>query len=115
MQQTELSRAQQPHQARLGVPCPNCHGRARIRTSRGLTPCFRQLYFACLDPECGLTFGGCLEITHIISPSARPNPALQLPSSPPRHRAPAPVEVPMPANDESGPEVPLAPKAVGDG
>jgi len=61
-----------------------------------------------------MTFGACLEITHIIAPSARPNPLLILPSSPPRSRAPAPIEVPQPANDECGPEVPPVPK-VADG
>lgn len=57
-----------------------------IRSSRGLTPTYRQLIYACHDGECGATFGAELTITHGISPSAIPDPAISLRMSPPRIR-----------------------------
>lgn len=88
-----------PHQARLGICCPHCDGPARIRTSRSLSPLYRQLNCQCCSPECGHTFGADLTITHTISPSAQPNPAIVLRISPPRRR--------IAANDDDGP--PLSP------
>jgi len=89
-----------PHQARIGMSCPHCRGPARIRSSRPVTLTYRQLNCACLDVQCGFTFGADIEITHMISPSARPNPDVQLRAVPRRTR--------RPANDDHarGPEVP---------
>ena len=102
------------HQLRLGIACPHCNGPSRVRSSRGITSTYRQLFMACLDPECGHTFGVELTVTHTISPSAKPNPDVSLRTAPPRRRGgsdlptPANDDVPEPANDLCGPEVPRA-------
>ena len=80
------------HQQNVGIACPHCAGATRTRTSRAVTPLYRQLIRACLDAECGFTFGVEVSITHGISPSARPNPACALRMSAPRAR---------PANDNT--------------
>lgn len=95
------------HQSRIGIACPHCGGAARIRTSRALSPTYRQLSVGCIDPECGHTFGAELTITHTISPAARPNPNISLRQVPPRRR-PANDDQPAAANDERGPGVPRA-------
>ena len=96
------TQAEIPHQARLGMACPHCGGPARIRTSRSLTRTYRQISFQCLDAACGHTFGAELTVTHTISPSARPNPDVQLRVAPQRKHAAS-------ANDQPcGPEVPPA-------
>lgn len=93
-----------PHQQNLGIACPHCEGPTRTRSSRAVTPLYRQLLRACLDVECGFTFGVEVAITHGISPSARPNPAVELRMAPPRKRAAndnlAGSEVPAAANDD---------------
>lgn len=80
------------------IDCPHCKGPARVRTSRAVTPTYRQLHLACLDTLCGHTFAGSIEILHTISPSACPDPAVHLRIAPPRRRA---------ANDNRGLDVPL--------
>lgn len=84
--------------------CPHCKNDARVRSSRALTPTYRQLYLQCGNVTCGHTFAAELTITHTISPSACPDPTIELRQAPPRRRA---------ANDNvvanaavSGPEVP---------
>lgn len=74
------------HQMKIGIVCPNCKAPMRTRNSRGLTPTYRQLIYVCQDPECGGSYGAELTITHVISPSAKPNPDLQLRQSPPRRK-----------------------------
>ena len=61
------------------MSCPHCEGPARIRQSRTFTALFRELKYICLDADCGHTFRAELQITHTISPSARPNPGVRLP------------------------------------
>lgn len=97
-----------------GHSCPHCGGATRIRDSRGVTPTYRTLRLQCLNIHCGATYGVESTITHIISPSAAPNPAVVLRQAPPRRRAAndaPPIaandgtlsrgsEVPRPANDD---------------
>ena len=103
--------APQSHQQRIGIACPHCGQATRTRSSRSISSTYRQAIAACTDPECGFTFGVGIEVTHAISPSAKPNPAIVLRQSPPRLRRPANDTQPAAANDgpASGPEVPPAP------
>ncbi|WP_174297234.1 ogr/Delta-like zinc finger family protein [Sphingomonas bacterium] len=94
---------------RATLACPHCRGALRIRTSRTVTTTYRQFVLACFNPECGFTCGAEMSITHAISPSARPDPAVRLRQAPPRRR-PAPANDDQPARSISpaGPEVPAA-------
>lgn len=84
--------------------CPHCGGHLVTRSSRSVTPLYKQKVLHCRNPDCGASFGYGGGITHQISPSACPRPGVDLPNSVPRARKP-------PANDDaptrhSGPEVP---------
>lgn len=92
--------SRRPH----GIACPHCGQATGIRHSRSMTPLVRQMQLQCVNPECGATFGADLSITHQISPSAMPNPAITLRKAPPRRVAND--DFPPAANDMSGPEVP---------
>ena len=84
------------------IACPDCTSRAQVRTSRAITPTYRQLHLRCSNDDCGHTFAAELTITHTISPSACPDPSIDLRQAPPRRRA---------DNDNRGPGVSLAPAA----
>lgn len=101
---------QQSHQQKIGIACPHCGSASRTRSSRAISPTYRQAIVACSDPECGFTFGVGIEITHAISPSAKPNPAIVLRQSPLRVRRADNDTFPA-ANDGplSGSEVPPIP------
>lgn len=68
--------------------CPHCGSLAKMRTTRAVTPLFRELRFQCTnvdgDDACGHTFVAALTIERTIVPSARPNPRITLPIAPPR-------------------------------
>ncbi len=66
---------------RASVRCAHCKGPAIIRDSFFLSPLLRQLRCVCRDPECGHTFVAHLETTSTLSPSGKPDPAIQLPIS----------------------------------
>lgn len=87
---------------RYSINCPHCAHPARVRSSRAVTPTFRQLQLQCQNVECGATYGAVLEIVHEIAPPAARNPEIHLRSVPVRTRA-----APLPA-DHRGPEVPPA-------
>lgn len=86
------------------IACPHCDTRAKVRSSEQMTSLVRELRFTCDNDACGHTFLGTLEITRTITPSARPNPAVNLPMTPRRPK-------PEPANDD-GPI--LSPAAAND-
>ena len=86
----------------VGIACPHCGGKTKTRSSRAVTPTYRQLWIACLDPTCGATFGGETAITHAISPSARPNSRVQLRQVTPR-TGNEPTDAKSPANDDHPP------------
>ncbi len=85
--------------AKIGVSCPHCGSPSRIRSSRAVTPLYRQLYCQCPNVDCGFTFGCEVNVTHGISPSAKPNPGIHLRMEAPRKRMTGPG-VPAPANDD---------------
>lgn len=68
--------------------CPHCGELAKMRTTRAITPLFRELRFQCTNVEgddaCGHTFVAALTIERTIVPSARPNPRINLPIAQPR-------------------------------
>lgn len=59
--------------------CPDCGGPLRVRNSVGQHPLFRNVFFQCMDINCGGGYGANMEITRIMSPSAKPNPNIKLP------------------------------------
>jgi len=61
--------------------CPHCDQRASVRTSRSLSPLYRELSYQCTNVECGHTFKCGLEILCSLSPSAMPKPGIDLPLS----------------------------------
>lgn len=59
--------------------CPHCKCEARARSSEQLTPLTKLIWYQCRNLDCGHTFRATEEITHSISPSAMPDPAINLP------------------------------------
>lgn len=95
------------NQARLPrIACPHCRSRAIVRDSEQLTPLVRELRLACTNYDCGHRFVASLEIFRSVAPSACPDPSIHLPVGALPRRA-ANENYPLPANDVSGPEVPL--------
>lgn len=68
------------------------------RSSRRITATFSTVYYRCNDDECGATYAAGLEITHMISPSGKPDPAVKIPLRPTMRRSSGPP--PPPANDD---------------
>lgn len=62
--------------------CPHCRSLTYRRTSRELTATFRELYYMCRNPACGHTFKASLSYDYGLSPSAIPDPDLDLPLRP---------------------------------
>lgn len=59
--------------------CPHCHGKLRIRTSAGTHIFLRVAYLQCSNEACGWSVRAQFEMTHEMSPSGMPNPAVRLP------------------------------------
>ena len=91
------------------IACPHCRSGAAVRTSRIINRLNRELHLQCTDVDCGHTFAAVLSITHTISPSAQPDPTVQLAIAPPRK---------LGGNDNDGVTAPkkpdLAPAASND-
>lgn len=67
---------------RIQICCPHCDGKAIARSSRKLSITLREIDYQCVDPECGHTYTATLEIVRTLSPSGKPNAAVNLPYSP---------------------------------
>lgn len=97
------------------ICCPHCGERSIVRDSVQITPTIRELRLACDNDDCGHTFLCQLSVVRTIRPSARPNPAVNLPFSNPNLRLPrarpandeTPAPAPTPANDDA-PTLPAA-------
>lgn len=63
------------------LPCPHCKWPSVIRTSEQMSVLTRQYVFCCANAECGHTFVATLEISRTLSPSATPDPSVNLPLS----------------------------------
>lgn len=59
--------------------CPDCHHGVRVRNSTQEHALLRVAYLQCSNVGCGATFRVEMETTHRMSPSANPNPAINLP------------------------------------
>lgn len=66
----------------LGLRCPHCQASATCRTSKGVTSIFRELFYICSNVMCGHTFKASLTYEYGLSPSACPDPTLNLPMRP---------------------------------
>ncbi|SFE09629.1 ogr/Delta-like zinc finger family protein [Paracidovorax konjaci] len=63
------------------MACPHCDAQAEIRTSRVVSKTMRELIYACTNVECGHTFVAATEVLRTLSPSATPDPAVNIPLS----------------------------------
>jgi len=61
--------------------CPHCDATCEIRTSRMLSKTLRESSYACTNPECGHTFVVRASADYTLSPSATPNPTVNMPLS----------------------------------
>lgn len=68
--------------ARPKRPCPECNGQTRIRDGWSKHPLLHFEYVQCQNPECGAVYRVQREFTHIVSPSGKPNPSVDLPRAP---------------------------------
>jgi hypothetical protein len=69
-----------PEIMRIQICCPHCDSKAVARSSKALSATLREIFYQCVDPECGHTYVANLEIVRTLSPSAKPNSAISLPS-----------------------------------
>lgn len=87
---------------RLGgrAPCPNCSAPCAFRSSRQISPTFREVRLTCSNDDCGWKGVASLIFERTIVQSAMPNPAVTLPVAPPRIPRRDRTGRPIPANDD---------------
>lgn len=66
--------------------CPHCNSPSLIRNSDRVTPVAKDLYMNCLNSDCGHTWKAQVSIVHTLSPSAMPNPEIEIPMAPPEYQ-----------------------------
>ncbi len=66
---------------RVTIKCPHCTSRARAVKSREMTATMREVTYQCTNAHCGHTYVAGLEIMRTLSPSAMPNPLVNIPLS----------------------------------
>ncbi|UTO04798.1 ogr/Delta-like zinc finger family protein [Moraxella sp. FZLJ2107] len=67
------------NQTKHRLTCPHCEQRTLfVRTSRQITPLYREEYLQCANVECGWVGYGAREILWETSPSAKPNPNIKI-------------------------------------
>lgn len=77
--------------------CPHCTGPAKIRSSRAVSPTYREVTLKCDgDPECGWAGVASFIIERTTRESGIPRRGVSLPLTAPRRQ---PSGLPMPAND----------------
>lgn len=59
--------------------CPHCRTPGDRRSSREVTSTFREIYYVCRNPVCGHSWKASLTYDYGLSPSAIPDPAIDLP------------------------------------
>jgi ribosomal protein L37AE/L43A len=64
---------------RIIIACPHCESRAVARSSQQLSITLREITYQCQDVYCGHTYVAQLEVVRTLSPSAKPNTAVDLP------------------------------------
>lgn len=60
------------------LPCPHCKWPSVIRTSEQMSVLTRRAVYCCVNAECGHTFVANTEVSHTLSPSATPDPSVNL-------------------------------------
>ena len=65
----------------MKLRCPHCKAWAHVRSSTQVTPLLREKYLVCSNPACGHAFAAATEINRTLSPSAIPDPRINLPFS----------------------------------
>lgn len=65
----------------IGMNCPHCGNRGRVRTSVEKSATMRELYFYCTEMFCGHSWVATLEAIRTISPPSQAfkNPNINLP------------------------------------
>lgn len=61
------------------IPCPHCKGSMRTITSRQLSDLVREIYFDCMNVECGHRCVAQLGIVRTLVPSLVPSAGVSLP------------------------------------
>lgn len=64
---------------RIIIACPHCESKAIARSSKLLSITLREITYQCTDVYCGHTYVANLEVVRTLSPSAKPNAAVDLP------------------------------------
>ena len=84
---TKPERQRTSHQGRklryegTRFPCPHCKASSEIRTSRMVSATMRESIYQCTNVECGHTFIVDAEASRTLSPSATPDPTVNIPLS----------------------------------
>lgn len=65
----------------MRLRCPHCASPCTIRSSEQMSVLTRQSFYCCVNAECGHTFVALTEIVRTLSPSATPDPSVNLPLS----------------------------------
>lgn len=65
-----------------GLRCAHCYAKVRIRTSTADHLLLRTAYLQCTNEACGAAYRASFEVTHLLSPPAIYNPAINLPMAP---------------------------------
>ncbi|RGE46145.1 transcriptional regulator [Comamonas testosteroni] len=63
------------------MACPHCGFDSVIRTSWMMTKLMRETTYQCSNPECSHSFIALTEIVRTLSPSATPDPTINIPLS----------------------------------
>lgn len=66
---------------RVTIRCPHCRAKSRAVKSREMTLTMREVTYSCTEAHCGHTWVAGLEVMRTLSPSAMPNPAVNIPIS----------------------------------
>jgi hypothetical protein len=61
------------------IPCPHCRSRMRTITSRLLSTLVREIYFDCMNVDCGHRCVAQLGLVRTLVPSLTPNADVSLP------------------------------------
>jgi hypothetical protein len=67
---------------RAQFACPHCKGHTTIKTSLTMSVTLREFYYQCRDAECSYSFIVNAEAVRSLSPSGKPDPAVNIPRSP---------------------------------
>lgn len=59
--------------------CPHCKSNLTLRTSKKESNLFRVAYYQCSNIFCGFTARCEMTLTHQVTPSQQPDPAVNLP------------------------------------